>query len=125
VMSSGRLKIILLLDEEPMTQVGEARQLIKEFPELKEVPIPAHLGLKSLSYNTRSARAIIAPPGLPKEIKDSLENALEKVVNNPEVIETGFKTDRPLGKGQKGDDYAEQMKKDKQALMKIKQLFIE
>ncbi len=125
VMSSGRLKIILLLDEEPMAQVGEARQLIKEFPELKEVPIPADLGLKPLSYNTRSARAIIAPPGLPREIKDSLEKALEKVVNNPEVIETGFKTDRPLGKGQKGDEYAEQMKRDKQALIKIKQLFVE
>jgi tripartite-type tricarboxylate transporter receptor subunit TctC len=125
VMSSGRLKIILLLDEEPMTQVGEARELIKEFPELKDVPIPSDLGLKPLSYNTRSARAIIAPPGLPKDIKDVLEAALAKVVSNPEVIELGFKSDRPLGTGQKGDEYAAQMKRDKEALIKMKNLLKE
>lgn len=125
VVSSGRLKVILLLDEDPMVKVGEAQKLIKDFPELKSVPIPKDLGLKPLSYNTRSARCIIAPPGLPKDIKATLENALAKVMKNKDLLELGFKTDRPLGVGQKGDDYRDQMKRDKQALMKMKHLIEE
>jgi tripartite-type tricarboxylate transporter receptor subunit TctC len=120
--SSGRLEVILLLDDEPMVKVGEARTLIKDFPELKNVPIPKDLGLPPLSYNTRSARAIIAPPGIPKDVKKTLENALEKIMKDKGLIELGLKTDRPLGIGQKGDDYAAQMKRDKQALLKMKHL---
>jgi hypothetical protein len=37
----------------------------------------------------------------------------------------GFKTDRPLDIGQPGDEYAAQMKRDKQTLMKIKHLLQE
>jgi tripartite-type tricarboxylate transporter receptor subunit TctC len=125
VMSSERLKIILLLDDEPMVKVGEAQKLIKDYPELKSVPIPKDLGLKPLSYNSRSARAIIAPPGLPKDIKATLENALAKIMKNKELLELGFKTDRPLGIGQSGDDYLAQTKREKQALIKMKRMLEE
>jgi tripartite-type tricarboxylate transporter receptor subunit TctC len=125
ILSSGRLKVILLLDDEPMEKVGEARTLIRDFPELKNVPIPKDLGLPPLSYNTRGARAIIAPPGIPKDVKKTLEAALEKIMKDKGFIELGFKADRPLGIGQNGDDYAAQMKRDKQALLKIKHLLAE
>jgi tripartite-type tricarboxylate transporter receptor subunit TctC len=121
-LSSGRLKVILLLDDEPMAKVGEAQMLLRDFPELKSVPIPKDLGLPPLSYNTRSARAIIAPPGLPKDVRKTLEAALETIMKDKGLIEFGFKTDRPLGIGQKGDAYAARMKLDKQALLKIKHL---
>ncbi len=124
-LSSGRLKVILLLEDEPMVRIGEAQKLIKDFPELRSVPIPKDLGLKPLSYNARGARAIIAPPGLPKEIKNTLESALAKIMRDKSLIDLGFKTDHPLGIGQKGDDYAAQMKRDKQALIKIKKMLQE
>lgn len=125
VMSSGRLKVLLLLDDEPMAQGAEAQKLVKEFPELKNVPIPSDLGLKPLSYDSRSARAIIAPPNLPKDIKDALEKAMEKVMANQELRELATKSDRPLGKGLGGDAYAAQMKKDKQFLISIKDMLKE
>lgn len=125
VISSGRMKVLLLLDDEPMTKVAEAQKLIKDYPELKSVPIPSDLGLKPLSYNSRSARAIIAPPNLPSDVRSTLENALARVLQNPELRELALKSDRPLGKGQSGAEYAEQMKKDKAYLVKIRDLLKE
>lgn len=124
-LSSGRLKIILLFHDKPMAQTEEAKKLILEFPELKDIPIPSNLGLKPLSYDSKSARAIIAPPGLPKEIKVVLESAMERVMSNKELREMGIKADRPLCEGQKGDAYAEQMRKDKQVLIRMKDLLKE
>jgi tripartite-type tricarboxylate transporter receptor subunit TctC len=121
-LSSGRLKVILLLDDVPMTKAEGGQKLIKDFPELKSVPIPKDLGLKPLTYYSRGSRAVIAPPGLPKDIKKTLENALEKIMKDKSLIELGLKTDYPIGIGQKGDDFAAQMKRDKQALIKIKEL---
>jgi tripartite-type tricarboxylate transporter receptor subunit TctC len=125
ILSSGRLKVILLLDDEPMAKVGGVQKLIKDFPELKNVPIPRDLGLKPLTYYSRGSRAVIAPPGLPKDIKKTLEGALEKIMKDRSLISLGLKTDYPIGIGQKGDDYAAQMKRDKQALIKIKKLLRE
>jgi len=124
-LSSGRLKVILLLDDVPITKVPEAEKLLHDYPELKNVPIPKDLGLPPLSYNSRSARCIIAPPGLPKDIKKRLEDALAKILKDKSLRELGFKTDRPLDIGQPGDEYAAQMKRDKQTLMKIKHLLQE
>ncbi len=124
-LASGRLKVLLLLDDEPMVKIGEAQKLIKDFPELKSVPIPKDLGLPPLSYNSRSARAIIAPPGLPTDVRKTLENALAKIMKDKGLIELGLKTDRPLGIGQSGADYLAQTKRDKQALMKMKKMLQE
>lgn len=125
ILSSGRLKPILLLDDIPMSQVAEAQKLIQDYPALKSVPSFPEFGLKPLSYDSRSARAIIAPPNLPKDIKDTLENALAKVLTNRELRELALKTERPLGAGQRGEDYAEQMKKDRKFLVSIRDLLRE
>jgi tripartite-type tricarboxylate transporter receptor subunit TctC len=119
---TGRVKFVMLLHDEPMTAVPEAKRWIKANPELKKVPIPVDLRLKPLSYSSKSARAIIAPPGLPADIKMTLENALEKIINNKDLRKLGERSDRPFGKGQSGDDYAAQMRKDKATLIKIKHL---
>lgn len=125
VESSGRLKVALLLDDEPMTSQAEAEKLLKEFPSLKSVPSYPEFGLKPLSYDSRSARAIIGPPNMPKEVRDVIEKAMEKVMANKELRENALKSDRPLGKGQRGEDYAEQMRKDKKFLVTIKDMLKE
>ncbi|MBW2440134.1 MAG: hypothetical protein JRH12_06645 [Deltaproteobacteria bacterium] len=119
---TGRLKFILLMHDVPMTEVPEASRWVKSYPELKEVPIPADLGLKPLSYDSKSARCIIGPPNMPADVKATLETALEKCINNKDLRRIGERSERPFGKGQKGDDYKAQMVKDKQTLIKIKHL---
>jgi len=119
---TGRLKFIMLINDQPMTKVPEAKQWIKSYPELKAVPIPADLGLQPLSYESKSARCIIGPPNMPADVKATLEAALEKCINNKDLRKIGERSDRPFGKGQKGDDYKAQMVKDKQTLINIKHL---
>lgn len=121
-LPTGYVKFDLLLHDKPMTDVPEAAKWIKEFPQLGKVPIPADLGLKPLSYISRSARAIIAPPNLPKDIKATLENTIKKVMSNEKLRKLGLKSDRPFGEGQSGNAYAEKMRKDKANLIKIKHL---
>ncbi len=125
ILSSGRLKVILLLNDAPIAKVEGVQNLIKDFPDLKYVPIPKDLGLKPLTYYSRGSRAVIAPPGLPKNVKKTLESALEKVMKDKSLIELGLKTGYPIVEGQGGDDYAVQMRRDKQALIKIKKLLRE
>lgn len=120
--SSGLVKLALLINDKPITQVPEAEKWLKEMPELKNIPIPSDLGLKSLSYVGKAARAVIAPPGLPKDIKMKLEKAIERIMKNKEFRKKALKGNRPLGSGQGGDEYAERMKRDKKALIKIKHL---
>ena len=119
-LPSGRVKFVLLLDDKHMDKVPEAKKWLKDYPELKDVPIPSDLGLPELSYNSKSARAFIAPPGLPKEIEATLENAIQKVLNNEDLRKIGIDSDRPFGTGQSGEAYAAQMKKDKETLLKLK-----
>ena len=119
---TGRLKFILLMNDQPMTEVAEAKQWVKSYPELKEVPIQTDLGLPTLSYDSKSARCIIGPPNMPADVKAALESALEKCINNEDLRKIGARSDRPFGKGQKGDDYKAKMVKDKQTLIKIKHL---
>jgi len=121
-LPTGQVKFVLLLHDKPMKQMPEASKWVKEFPQLKDLPIPTELGLKELSYVSKSARCIIAPPGLPKKIKEILENAIEKVLHNKDLRKLGEKRDRPFGEGQSGAAYAEQMRKDKMTLIKIKHL---
>ncbi|MDF1555432.1 MAG: tripartite tricarboxylate transporter substrate-binding protein [Deferrisomatales bacterium] len=124
-LPSGRVKFILLLNDKHMSDVPEAKGWMKDYPELKDLPIPSDLGLPELSYNSKSARAFIAPPGLPKEIKDTLEAAMAKCVANEDLRQIGLKSDRPFGEGQGGDEYLAKMQKDKAALIKAKDMLKE
>jgi tripartite-type tricarboxylate transporter receptor subunit TctC len=122
---SGRVKFVLLLDDKHMSDVPEAKQWMKDYPELKDVPIPSDLGLPELSYNSKSARAFIGPPNMPKEIADTIEAAIAKCLDNKDLQKIGLKSDRPFGKGQSGADYKAKMVKDKATLVKVKHLLEE
>ena len=113
------LDCIYFFNDKTITEVAEAKRWLKDYPELKDLPIPSDLGLPALSYTSKSARAFIAPPGLPKEVKDTLEAAIAKVLKNKDLRKIGSKSDRPFGTGQSGDEYLAKMKQDKATLMKL------
>lgn len=121
-LASGRAKILLLLNDKPITEVPEAKRWLKTYPALKDVPIPADVGLKPLTYYTKGARAVVAPPGLPDDVKKTLEDALARAIANKDLRKLGEKTDRPFGKGQSSAAYTERMKQNKATLVRIKDL---
>jgi tripartite-type tricarboxylate transporter receptor subunit TctC len=73
-LDSGDLKGLLFYDD--------ARS-----PKLPATQIPAEVGLGELAQAMNSQRMIGAPPGLPPEVRNVLEVAIKKAVEDPGFIE--------------------------------------
>lgn len=70
-VESGQLEVLAVMAE-------------KRFEDLPEVPTANELGFNIV---TGSSRGISAPPGTPDEIVETLGDAFEKALNDPELIE--------------------------------------
>jgi tripartite-type tricarboxylate transporter receptor subunit TctC len=82
-LDSGDLKGLLFYDD--------ARS-----PKLPGTQIPAEVGLGELSQAMNSQRMIGAPPGLPPEVRNVLEVAIKKAVEDPGFIELMKKTRKSI-----------------------------
>jgi len=69
-VESGDLKLVLYYDS-------------KRDPKFPDVPIPGDLGMPELNESMNSHRLIGAPPGLPADVREVLEQAIKKAVDDP------------------------------------------
>ena len=70
--------------------------IFDEKSEFPGVPSIKDLGYPDLAEKIRFHRYIVGPPGLPKEIVNTLLTAFKKVLKNKEVIDWADKMDFPL-----------------------------
>lgn len=73
-LDSGDLKAVLYYDD-------------ARFSKLPNTPIPSEIGMPELAQAMNSQRMIGAPPGLPQEVREVLEVAIKKAVEDPGFIE--------------------------------------
>lgn len=81
LLNAKEFRLLVIFDEK------------SEFP---GVPSIKDLGYPELAENIRFHRYIVAPPGLPREIANSILAGFKKVLNNKEVIDWADKIDFPL-----------------------------
>ncbi|MDB5729336.1 MAG: hypothetical protein JWQ00_2541, partial [Noviherbaspirillum sp.] len=82
-IESGDLKPILYYDTQ-------------RFPKLPNTPIPAEIGMPELAEAMNTQRMIGAPPGLPADVREVLETAIKKAVEDPGFVELMKKSKKSI-----------------------------
>jgi tripartite-type tricarboxylate transporter receptor subunit TctC len=79
---------------------GDVKPLLyydsKRFPRMPDTPIPAEIGMPELADSMNTQRMIGAPPGLPADVRNVLETAIRKAVEDPGFIELMKKTRKSI-----------------------------
>jgi len=100
-LEAGKLKLLGIASEE-------------RHPSLPEVPTLKEQGIDVICGTNRG---IFAPKGTPQEIIQILRDALEKVANNPEFVETVEKQGTDVNF--KGDDYAQWLEENQKKMQEV------
>ena len=83
----------------PIVQIGQEK--LPEFPDVPQLNVlvtsPDQQGLADLINGCGDIyRLIVAPPGLPEEVAQTLADAVGKVANNPKFLENAAKANIPI-----------------------------
>ena len=83
----------------PIVQIGQEK--LPEFPDVPQLNVlvtsPDQQGLADLINGCGDIyRLIVAPPGLPQEVAQTLADAVGKVANNPKFLENAAKANIPI-----------------------------
>jgi len=103
-LMAGRVDMVLTTGVIPFVKSGKLRAIAvaahQRLPALPDIPTFEELGVKG--FYTDSWYGLVAPAGTPEPILETLNQALAKALQDPEVIKTftemGYLTPKPMGK---------------------------